>query len=68
MQSHVLHNWKRALGQVQTPGRDGFADKGVFCVYFEGGVHFSQKEEFQQVGAKEYVPPWLRYQQTHRKA
>ena len=27
---------------MQTPGRNGFADKGVFCVYFEDGVHFSQ--------------------------
>ena len=24
--------------------------RGVFCVYFDDGVHFSQKEESQQVG------------------
>ena len=59
MQSKVLYYWKRAQGQVQTPGRNGFADKGVFCVYFEDGVHFSQKEESQQVGRQRVHTPLM---------
>ena len=50
---------KRTLGQVQTPGRNGFASKGVFCVYFEDGVHFSQKEESQQVGRQRVHTPLM---------
>ena len=68
MQSKVLHYWNRAQGQVQTPGRNGFADNGVFCVYFEDGVHFYKRRNLNKLGAKEYIPPWWRYQQTHRKA
>ena len=50
---------RREKMDVQTPWRNGFADKVVFCVYFEDGVHFSQKEESQQVGRQRVHTPLM---------